>query len=137
VTKYLLSLGTLLVLLAAGNVGRADDSKDIQGVWKVEKAVERGKEMPAEKREKIRLEFKDGKAIAREEGDKDHPADYTIDSAKSPKHITIKPTDKDAMEGIYKLEGDTLTICLARDGRPNKFEAGDKSMLLVLKRDKK
>jgi uncharacterized protein (TIGR03067 family) len=139
VAKYVLSLVALVWVVGASNVCRADDSKDIQGIWKAEKIIERGQEMPSEKRQKLRLEFKDGKAIVRPEGEKERPAEYTIDADKNPKNISIKPEGKDGLIGIYKLDGDNLTICLSPEARPTQFESTDKTktMLLVLKRDKK
>src|SRR5262245_9949603 len=137
-TRYL-SSAALLWVVAAGNVCRADDGKDIQGIWKPEKIMERGREMAPEKRAKLRIEFKEGKAIIRAEGEKDRPADYTIDAAKTPRNISIKPEDKEGMIGIYKLDGDTLTICLGREARPTEFESKENvhTLLMVLKREKK
>jgi len=46
-------------------------------------------------------------------------------------------TDGDhVVPGIYKLEGDTLTICTDEDGRPTEFtaNAGSGRQLMVLKR---
>jgi len=44
------------------------------------------------------------------------------------------------LHGIYKLDGDNLTICYDKGGlRPTEFasNAGTKIMLIVLKREKK
>jgi uncharacterized protein (TIGR03067 family) len=127
-------------LIGAGQL-RADDQKDIQGTWKIEKALKGGNEMSAEERDKTTLEFKEGKAIVHM-GDREMPADITLDATTKPKNINIKP-EKEGKEhlGIYELKGDTLRICFARDGgeRPKEFKSqeGSDTMLIVLKRDKK
>lgn len=69
-----------------------------------------------------------------------------LDEAKSPKHIDLT-TRKDGpfkgrnLAGIYKLDGDTVILCLNSDKpeRPAKFEAPAKTplMLLTFKRDTK
>src|SRR5262245_25978109 len=129
-----------LFLAGAGRL-QADDQKDIQGIWKIEKAVRGGKEMPAEEKDKVTLEFKDGKAIVHE-GNKDKPAEITLDPTTKPKNITIKPEGENKEHlGIYELKGDTLKICFSREGteRPKEFksEEGSEIMLIELKREKK
>ena len=135
----LLSAFALFVLVAPA---RADDQKEIQGAWKIEKAVRGGQDMPAEEREKTTLEFKGSKAIVHHGASGEKPAEFTLDSAAKPKSIVIKPeNEQKELLGIYELKGDTLKICLGRDGadRPKDFESkeGSKSMLLILKREKK
>jgi uncharacterized protein (TIGR03067 family) len=129
-----------LFLFGSGRV-QADDQKDIQGIWKVEKAVRGGKDMPTEEKDKIKLEFKDGKAIVHE-GEKEKPAEVTLDPTTKPKNITIKPEGENKEHlGIYELKGDTLKICFAREAgeRPKEFksEEGTEIMLIELKREKK
>ena len=62
----------------------------------------------------------------------------TLDVKQDPKHITLKPDDENipAMQGIYKIEEDVMTLALGRQGRPEKFEseAGGMTLLLTLKR---
>jgi uncharacterized protein (TIGR03067 family) len=139
-TKRIAFLVAVGLPLAVVGMTRADDTKDIQGTWKIERALMGGMEMPAEAREKMTLEFKDGKATVHR-GGKDEPADFTLDDAGKPKGIVIKAKNDENLEGIYELKGDSLKICLGRKGedKPKEFESkeGTKTMLLVLKREKK
>jgi uncharacterized protein (TIGR03067 family) len=92
----------------------------------------------------------DGKLVIKEGGrEKPEGATYKVDAKKTPAEIDLipPPGKKDpVMQGIFKIEGDTLTICFmgaeaggAAAPRPTKFESpeGSMSMLIVLKRAKK
>jgi uncharacterized protein (TIGR03067 family) len=66
---------------------------------------------------------------------------FTVDPAKSPKHINLSfgsGTNKDAMKGIYAVEKGELKICFSPKARPKDFaNAVDSGQtLLVAKRDK-
>jgi len=75
-------------------------------------------------------------------GAKDEPAAYKIDASKTPGEIDlIEPKDKsETSYGIYKLEGDTLTILIgsAKDpkDRPKEFKTKSKSeeVMFTMKR---
>ena len=69
--------------------------------------------------------------------------DLALDPSQTPKHIDIETIGTDGNRrknlGIYKLEGSTLTICLARPkaDRPSKFPADDErdgAWLMVYRR---
>ena len=86
----------------------------------------------------------DGKFLMRK-GKAGGEGKYTLDPKKDPPEIDIfldGKADTPTMQGIYKVDGDTLTLCVARGGRnairPKKFEApeGSEMMLLVLERAK-
>ena len=108
----------------------------IEGDWVVEKYIQGGKEN--EKRTGMHFSFVDGKVIVKEEG-----ADigYTVDPKKNPATIDLI-SGKGNIPGIYKIEGDVLTICFPKGGTtetPTKFESPDESpvVLMTLKREKK
>lgn len=73
-------------------------------------------------------------------------ASYTISPDGTPKFVDLRlgetPEKADVSEGIYRLEDDTLTICLRPAGgvkeRPTEFESktGSGRILVVLKRVK-
>jgi uncharacterized protein (TIGR03067 family) len=146
---------TLLIILATtlGAPTTKEKDKDtakdsIVGEWEGVTATANGKDLPVPPGG-IKFEFTaDGKMLVHE-GKKDKPdaGTYKTDAKKSPAEIDIiPPTDKKdpTILGIYKVEGDTMTLCIARgkDGaatRPTKFDAapGAEVMLLTLKRAKK
>jgi len=77
-------------------------------------------------------------------GKKDHQREFTIDPAESPKHIDMTrqfEDRKDTFPGIYKIDGDTLKLCVDDFGRdrPAEFKTTKDTpshSLLVFKRAK-
>jgi len=64
---------------------------------------------------------------------------FTVDVSTKPKTIDIGDDPKQSMVGIYMLDQDSLKLCLSIGGkRPTEFatKAGDKTNLLILKREK-
>ncbi len=140
------SLLTALALTLGAPGPKDDPKKDppsVVGEWVAEKGIVGGndKGIPPGG---VTFEFTaDGHVRIHEGSKQPDPADYKVDPKKSPAEIDIVPPagqKEPPMLGIYKVEGDQLTICVAHGGkRPTKFESpeGSDVMLLTLKRVKK
>ena len=89
--------------------------------------------------------LKDGKLIPPAMGKKEaEEVTFKTDATASPKQIdttSTKAGKKETSLGIYKMDGDLLTLVMAEPGtdRPKEFAAGDKVAVLKLKKkaDKK
>jgi len=141
----MLAIGLALVIGAPLTKDSPKKETSLVGEWVAQKATTDGEERPPSKAEAVFEFTADGKVIVREGKKQPDPADYKADPKKDPAEIDVTPPAGAAaaaavMKGIYKIDGDTLTICLGRGGeRPTKFESpkGSNVMLLVLKRAKK
>jgi uncharacterized protein (TIGR03067 family) len=144
VTITLLAVG-LLAPVGAGEKDRDKDSDALQGTWQVVSIELDGQKAPTEEVEKVGLAVKGAgykqlvKDSVTEEGT------IELDPSQKPRTIGLRITsgdDKDKTQlGIYKIERDTLTLCLARPGsldRPKGFSTkeGSGHVLIVLKRKK-
>lgn len=111
--------------------------KKLQGEWTLIRSVRDGQEVPRD-----RL-----KNLARHtiEGDRwipgRDPNDFTTISfnpESKPKSVDMKDRAGNVMVGIYEIQGDTLTICIARRGTPRpkilESAAGSNTFLIGLKR---
>jgi uncharacterized protein (TIGR03067 family) len=122
----------------------------IVGEWTVESIKQGGKEN-CNSCAGLSYEFTvEGQWLMRRDGAtiKITPNEYMLNPKADPPTIDVTPRAvpgpalprAQRMIGIYKIEGDTLTICFA-DGeeRPTKFESpdGSRDVLVVLKRLKK
>jgi uncharacterized protein (TIGR03067 family) len=120
------------------------DPMPLVGEWAGEKAEAAGMPLPIPPGG-VTMEFKtDGKLIIREGAKPAEEATYNTDPKKDPNEIDITPPAAGGKlgpwAGIYKIAGDTLTLCLSIDGkRPSKFEstAGSATMLMTFKRARK
>jgi uncharacterized protein (TIGR03067 family) len=129
----------------------ADDKSDAElkalvGKWTVVKFEIGGQDL-TEQAKGLTAEFhKDGTVTATRGKDVTQSV-FKLSPSKSPKEldyqVTLGPRKGKTELAIYKLEGDTLVICmdsnLGKGDRPKKFETklNDTIMLMTYKREKK
>lgn len=120
--------------------GPAPDAalKSLEGVWTVDRIEQRGKKYPTDLVLRVRLEVK-GDVFTFVNGQTEFTSKVTkLDPHGNPKAIDLtRDADKQTVQGIYKLEEDTLFICTnARGDRPSAFASDPQNpwVLTVYKR---
>jgi|SRR5262245_53301671 len=133
-----LLLGLSLLVAAPGPKDAPKKEPTIIGEWISQKGVAGGMDLPIPQGGMIFHFTADGKLIAREPavGKSDEGGSFKVDSKKDPPEIDLIPPagrNQPTMLGIYKLDGDTLTLCFQiGTERPTKFESPAGSMSIVM-----
>src|SRR5688572_3745182 len=99
------------------------DPPTVVGDWVPESIVMGGKNDPPPAGALLTF-TRDGKCSMREKDEKPDEMTYTADPKQDPPHLDLREGGMGGMNmaGIYKLDGDTLTICLSIMGeRPKAF----------------
>jgi uncharacterized protein (TIGR03067 family) len=134
-----------ILALTVGAPGAKDAAKkevSLVGEWAIESAVIHGRreDPPAGTTWTFTA---DGKSVFTIAGGPDSASGtYTIDSKKDLAWVDISAGPKGTpMKGVFKREGDALTLCLGLDldTRPTAFESkeGEKVILITLTKAKK
>jgi uncharacterized protein (TIGR03067 family) len=145
----------VLVVMVAALIAADDPKEDaakkelakLEGKWSVSTYEREGKTLGAGIARNIKYSFKgDVQTLTGGIGfTGGKEAQIKLDPAKKPAEIDLTPLDGknkgQTFQGIYKLEGDKLTICVTRPGggRPKEFatKAGSGTVLVSHERDKK
>jgi RNA polymerase sigma factor (sigma-70 family) len=126
---------------AAAGKPEAKDEEHIQGTWALESYEEGGQKAPEERIKGAKLIIAaEGKITVKNADGKEVEGTLKLDPAKKPKEFSFTNDKGETRVGIYKLQGDTLTVCYDRGGeRPTEFASkeGTTVVLQVLKREKK
>lgn len=114
-----------------------------RGTWKIVSMEVEGAKAPVEQFKDLRFKL-DGERFSTVGGGDTNKGTFKVGVSKMPKQMDITFTDGlhkgDTLLAIYKLEGDTYTVCIAMPGRdrPKEFVSKPASghVLEVLKREK-
>jgi uncharacterized protein (TIGR03067 family) len=133
------TLGLTLHALHIAAEQEKTDVDRIQGAWKTIKVEVEGKPPPPEFVEKGKFVFKGNKVSIFQDDKVTEEATFVLDPAKKPPTIdltaTAGPGKGKVAYGIYRIEGDTLTLCIG-DKRPSEFKGQGTAGLLQFKRVK-
>jgi uncharacterized protein (TIGR03067 family) len=139
----LLTIGFVMAAESPKEDTTTKDQERLQGTWKVVAIEVNGKKFAAKEIEKEIGEFKwviTADKITWTDAKKNEFL-YKLDGSKEPKQIdlTFPERKTETTEGIYKLDGDNLKICIGKTARPTDFtaKADSRHYLYVLKREKK
>ncbi len=139
----------LVVVLAVGAPATKENAKkdppSIEGEWRVESMIDNGVPRPIRDGEISFTFTKDKNYIVVENAMKSPATTFRIDLKMTPHEIDLDFPGVPGLilHGIFKIEGDTLTLCtanpLAKLPRPTEFESAERSgrRLFVFKRAKK
>jgi uncharacterized protein (TIGR03067 family) len=131
-----------LILLAFALLG-ADTPQEavkqevekLKGTWMLVSMEVNGQEVPGKD---LRYTFTEGKFSYQDGNKKPKEGSYVLNPAKDPRTIDLSVKGERAGLAIYKVDKDTLTLCVATPGkgRPKEFATKDApgALLLVFKR---
>lgn len=148
VTLGTLVVGLGLVAAAPGDKDKKDEKGDLkkfEGNWVFAAWESAGEALPAEARETAKLSIK-GDKYTFEFGGMTEEGTIKLDAGKKPATIDLSITDGQDkgknQVGIYKIDGDKITICLAAPGapdRPTEFKSTEDNgfILATVKKAKK
>jgi uncharacterized protein (TIGR03067 family) len=143
-TNWLLTLALVLGAAGPGKTDDKDDLNSLQGSWTMFLCFTSGEKLSPDLLKSGELVVEDNE-YRRKLGPSIAAATINVDSSKTPHSInftyTAGPQKGQTLKGIYKVDGNNLTICqglIERADRPTDFAApvGTNRSLVVWKRAK-
>jgi RNA polymerase sigma factor (sigma-70 family) len=121
---------------AAGKDEAPKDEEKILGTWALVSFEEGGQKAPEERIKGVEVTFTaDGKMISKQ-GGKEQEFTYKLSPAQTPKEFSGTNAQGRTVLGIYKFDGDTLTVCCDRSGGcPSEFASQGRTVLGIYKFD--
>jgi uncharacterized protein (TIGR03067 family) len=118
------------------------EPRSIVGEWACTECVAGGQAATKDELSEIKLEFGSDGTFRFEFGPQRATGTYTSDRTKDPAELDyVNDRISKGNQAIFKIEKDTLTICLAEGGRarPNAFVSppGSRLVLMTMKRVEK
>lgn len=148
------TVASAIFLLASGlaaHEDKKDDQKDdqakLQGEWEVVSMEFPNQKLDKEALAKSKLVVKDNEWMPTIDG-REYKFTFTLDTSKSPKELDLVSVKKGVVagkgttagstwQGIYKIDGDSLTFCRSSSSkgeRPTELKAGENVVFIVYKR---
>jgi len=113
------------------------DLDRLQGAWRAVRIEKGGSPVPDEVAATVRYIFDDDRVILMEGDQKTGEGVITLEPAADPRAFdftaTEGPQKGTTVLGIYRLEGDSLTMCLGNE-RPPQFTGAGEATLVELTR---
>jgi uncharacterized protein (TIGR03067 family) len=134
----------LLAPAAAQDAALGAELARQQGVWRTSTSIYNGQEASAETVRSITRTVEKDHVVWKRDGKSFAGTRIVLDPSRDPKAIDVipdgGPNRDERVLGIYKLEGDRLTICMAAPGKPRpsefKAEKGNGCTLRTFVREK-
>jgi uncharacterized protein (TIGR03067 family) len=141
--KHWIPLAIGVALLVAADT-RADDDAKLQGTWRMVRGERDGKPVPPDAVRTATLTMEGNMHTVRV-GEDSYIGTQKLDPSTQPKSIDVTDSEGrfkgQTLKGIYRVEGDELTVCFAKPGeqRPTKFttRSGTGSLMDVWRREKR
>jgi uncharacterized protein (TIGR03067 family) len=138
--KTTLSLAAAAALALGAAAWAEEEKGDLTGAWTVISGEKDGKPLPAEEIEGTTVRWERDAVIVRDKKSQQrHAATYALDKKRVPWGITMiaqtGPRKGEAVEGLVKKDGETLTLIYALPGgeRPDAFTTRKNQLMFTMK----
>lgn len=125
ITRVCFGLMLLVWSPVSGDPAREELDRH-QGVWRTSTSIHDGQEASAELARSITRTVSGDHVVWKRDGKSFAGTRIELDASRHPKAIDVIPDGGrnrgERVLGIYKLEGDRLTICMAGPGKPRPSE---------------